>query len=112
MLSMGLSPVPEMGDDVVPAMTLCSQVALFKRVPCGDGVSDGNLWHTDRKTTLALVPADRANGMPGALTGRLEVWLAGRRGPVVRRVCMDLVMVDCGDGPASGSSVTPARVVR
>jgi alanine racemase len=93
----GLSPVPGVGDDLVPAMTLRSQVALLKRVPAGEGVSYGHIWHTDRETTLALVPAGYADGVPRALTGRLDVWLAGRRRPVVGRVCMDQVMVDCGD---------------
>ncbi|MGH3872254.1 MAG: alanine racemase [Pseudonocardiaceae bacterium] len=95
----GLSPAPEVGDDLVPAMTLRSQVALLKRVAAGEGVSYGHVWHTDRQTTLALVPAGYADGVPRSLTGRLEVWLAGCRRPVVGRVCMDQVMVDCGDDP-------------
>jgi alanine racemase len=40
------------------------------------------------------------------LTGRLDVWLAGRRRPVVGRVCMDQVMVDCGD-----DAITPGAEV-
>ncbi len=97
----GLSPVLGVGGDLVPAMTLRSQVALVKRVPAGEGVSYGHVWHTDRETTLALVPAGYADGVPRALTGRLDVWLAGRRRPVVGRVCMDQVMVDCGDDPVA-----------
>ncbi len=93
----GLSPVPGVDDRLVPAMTLRSQVAMVKRVPAGEGVSYGHAWHTDRETTLALVPAGYADGVPRVLTGRLDVWLAGRRRPVVGRVCMDQVMVDCGD---------------
>lgn len=93
----GLSPVPGEGFGLVPAMTLRSQVALVKRVPAGEGVSYGHVWHTDRETTLALVPVGYADGVPRVLTSRLDVWLAGRRRPVVGRVCMDQVMVDCGD---------------
>ncbi|MFN2535041.1 MAG: alanine racemase [Pseudonocardiaceae bacterium] len=102
----GLSPVPGAGYGLVPAMTLRSQVAMVKRVPAGEGVSYGHVWHTDRETTLALVPAGYADGVPRVLTGRLDVWLAGRRRPVVGRVCMDQVMVDCGDDPvAEGDEV-------
>ncbi len=97
----GLSPVAGLGCQLVPAMTLRSQVALLKRVPAGEGVSYGHVWHTDRDTTLALVPAGYADGVPRALTGRLDVWLGGRRRPVVGRVCMDQVMVDCGDDPVA-----------
>jgi len=93
----GLSPVPGQGYGLRPAMTLRSQVALLKRVPAGEGVSYGHVWTTPRETTLALVPAGYADGVPRVLTGRLEVLLAGRRRPVVGRVRMDQVMVDCGD---------------
>jgi alanine racemase len=102
----GLSPVPGVNYHLLPAMTLRSQVALVKRVPAGEGVSYGHVWRTDRETTLALVPAGYADGVPRVLTGRLDVWLAGRRRPVVGRVCMDQVVVDCGDDPvAEGAEV-------
>jgi alanine racemase len=102
----GLSPVPEISYHLSPAMTLRSQVAMTKRVPAGEGVSYGHVWHTERETTLALVPAGYADGVPRVLTGRLDVWLAGRRRPVVGRVCMDQVMVDCGNDPvAEGAEV-------
>jgi alanine racemase len=102
----GLSPVPGVSYHLLPAMTLRSQVAMVKRVPAGEGVSYGHVWHTDRETTLALVPAGYADGVPRVLTGRLDVWLAGRRRPVVGRVCMDQVMVDCGDDSvAEGAEV-------
>lgn len=91
----GLSPVEE-DHGLVPAMTLRSQVALVKRVGAGEGVSYGHVWHTDRETVLALVPLGYADGVPRNLTGRLDVWLGGRRRPVVGRVRMDQVMVDCG----------------
>jgi alanine racemase len=102
----GLSPMAGERYGLTPAMTLRSQVALLKRVPAGEGVSYGHVWHTERETTLALVPAGYADGVPRVLTGRLDVWLAGRRRPVVGRVCMDQVMVDCGDDPvAEGDEV-------
>ncbi|HEY2763738.1 MAG TPA: alanine racemase [Pseudonocardiaceae bacterium] len=97
----GLSPIPETSYGLIPAMTLRSQVVLLKRVPAGEGVSYGHVWHTDRETTLALVPAGYADGVPRVLTGRLDVWLNGRRCAVVGRVCMDQVMVDCSDVPVA-----------
>jgi len=92
----GLSPVPGEGYGLRPAMTVRSQVALLKRVPAGEGVSYGHVWTAPRETTLALVPAGYADGIPRVLTGRLDVWVAGRRRPVVGQVRMDQVMVDCG----------------
>ncbi|GGM58373.1 alanine racemase [Longimycelium tulufanense] len=98
--SYGLNPVPWAGDfGLRPAMTFRARVALVKRVPAGEEVSYGGTWTTPRETTLALVPTGYADGVPRALSGRMEVWLGGRRRPVVGRVCMDQIMVDCGDDP-------------
>jgi alanine racemase len=101
----GLNPVPQ-PEDLRPAMTFRSSVALTKRVGAGEGVSYGHTWLTPRSTTLALVPVGYADGVPRGLSGRMEVWLAGRRRPVVGRVCMDQIVVDCGDDPvAAGDEV-------
>ena len=80
-------------------MTLRARVALVKRVPAGEGVSYGHEWTTPAETTLALLPIGYADGVPRRLgaAGRMRVWLAGRSRPVVGRVCMDQVVVDCGD---------------
>ena len=55
-----------------------------------------------RTLTLALVPIGYADGVPRRLNfgGRMVVLLGGRLRPVVGRVCMDQVVVDCG--PAGG----------
>jgi alanine racemase len=84
-----------------PAMTLRCRVALVKRVPAGEGVSYGHEWTTPRETTLALLPIGYADGVPRRLgrDGRMQVLLGGVIRPVVGRVCMDQVMVDCGDDP-------------
>ena len=103
----GLSPVPDRGDfGLVPAMTFRSRVMLVKRVPAGEGVSYGHTWTTPRDTTLAVVPAGYADGVPRVLSGRLTVLLNGECRSVVGRVCMDQVVVDCGDCPvAEGDEV-------
>lgn len=94
----GLSPVPELGDfGLRPAMTFRSRVVLVKRVPAGEGVAYGHMWTTPRDTTLALVPVGYADGVPRSLSGRLSVWLGDERRPVVGRVSMDQIVVDCGD---------------
>ncbi|WET80333.1 alanine racemase [Amycolatopsis sp. QT-25] len=101
----GLNPVPT-GDDLRPAMTFKSSVVLTKRIPSGESVSYGHTWTAERDTTLALVPVGYADGVPRSLSGRMDVLLAGKRRPVVGRVCMDQLIVDCGDDePPIGSEV-------
>jgi alanine racemase len=92
----GLNPLPRK-EDLRPVMTFRSSVALTKRIAAGESVSYGQTWTAGRDTNLALVPAGYADGVPRLLSGRMDVWLAGRRRPVVGRVCMDQLVVDCGD---------------
>ncbi|MCO1576489.1 alanine racemase [Crossiella sp. SN42] len=103
----GLNPVPgHGGDELRPAMTFRSSVSRVKRVPAGTGVSYGLTWTAPAETSLALVPVGYADGVPRALSGRMEVFLGGRRLPVVGRICMDQIVVDCGDAEvAEGDEV-------
>ncbi|MGD9530381.1 MAG: alanine racemase, partial [Pseudonocardia sp.] len=107
----GLDPLarPVTETPLRPAMTFRTRVALVKRVPEGEGVSYGHEWTTPTERTLALLPVGYADGVPRRLAarGRMRVWLAGRSRPVVGRVCMDQVVVDCGDG---GDEVRPGDV--
>ena len=96
----GLNPVPQ-HEDLKPAMTFRSSVALTKRIAAGESVSYGQTWTAEQDTTLALVPAGYADGVPRLLSSRMDVWLAGRRRPIVGRVCMDQFIVDCGDDEVS-----------
>ncbi|WP_020668373.1 alanine racemase [Amycolatopsis nigrescens] len=101
----GLNPVPQR-EDLRPAMTFRSMVVLTKRIAAGESVSYGHTWTADRDTTLALVPAGYADGVPRGLSGRMSVWLGGRRRPVAGRICMDQFVVDCGDDePEIGAEV-------
>lgn len=97
----GLSPwAAERGVDefgLAPVMTLRSRVVAVRRVEPGHGVSYGHTWRAEHPTGLALVPLGYADGIPRQASGKAEVWLAGRRMPVVGRIAMDQFIVDTGD---------------
>ncbi|WP_433793222.1 alanine racemase [Actinoplanes sp. CA-252034] len=95
----GAEPVPGRVFGLRPAMTLESTVILTKRVGPGTGVSYGPEFVTERETTLALVPAGYADGVPRSIGDRASVTIAGVRCPIVGRVAMDQVVVDAGDLP-------------
>jgi alanine racemase len=80
-----------------PALTLSAPVVGTRRVAAGTSVGYGHEWRADRATTLALLPLGYADGLPRSTGGRAQVWLAGRRRPVVGRISMDQVVVDLGD---------------
>lgn len=96
----GLSPIPELADfGLRPAMTFRARIALVKQVAAGEGVSYGHRWHAENDTTVALVPAGYADGVPRSLSGRISVEIGGRRYSNVGRICMDQLVVDLGDNP-------------
>ena len=89
-----------------PAMTVRARVALTKRVPAGAGVSYGHTYATTAETTLALVPAGYADGVPRAAGNAAPVLAAGEQRTIAGRVCMDQFVLDVGDAPiAAGDEV-------
>jgi alanine racemase len=93
----GLSPIPSRDFGLRPAMTARARVMLTKRVPAGQGVSYGHTYVTPAETTLAVVPFGYADGVPRAASSGGPVALGGRVRHIAGRVCMDQVVVDCGD---------------
>ncbi len=93
----GLSPVAGETFGLRPAMTARARVVLAKRVAAGQGVSYGHTYVTQRETTLAVVPLGYADGVPRSASNAGPVWLGGKVRRVAGRVCMDQIVVDCGD---------------
>ncbi|TDD39666.1 alanine racemase [Actinomadura sp. KC06] len=103
----GLTPIPALGTfGLRPAMTLVADAALVKRVPGGSGVSYGHTYHTERETTLAVVPVGYGDGIPRHGSNLLQVLAAGARRTIAGRVCMDQFVIDLGDDPlAAGDEI-------
>jgi alanine racemase len=102
----GLSPLPrEHVTNLRPAMTARARVALTKRVPAGQGVSYGLTYTTDRETTLALIPIGYADGVPRHASNAGPVRLGGRTRTIAGRVCMDQIVLDCGDDPVAPGDI-------
>lgn len=94
----GLAPTASHRDlELAPAMRFESSIVNIKRIAAGDGVSYNFLWTAPKETTVVLVAAGYADGIPRAATGHAHVEIAGVRYPVVGRIAMDQVVVDVGD---------------
>jgi len=104
----GLDPAPGFTRDLglVPAMTVRASLAMSKPVAAGEGVSYGHTWVADRDTTVGLVPAGYAEGVPRAAGNVASVWVDDRLRAIRGRVCMDQFMIDLdGDLPPPGTDV-------
>ncbi len=97
----GVSPGEEVGQaidfDLKPVMTLTAPIALLKKVPAGSGVSYAHQYHTSADTTLALIPAGYADGIPRSATNKGPVLVGGEVRRIAGRVCMDQFVLDVGN---------------
>lgn len=98
-MSYGLLPAPGMkcSAELVPAMTLKSNIIFLKRVPGGTPLSYGLTYRTDRESTIATVPLGYGDGYSRFLSNKARVLIEGREYPVVGRVSMDQILVNLGD---------------
>ncbi|HEY8532505.1 MAG TPA: alanine racemase [Micromonospora sp.] len=101
----GLTPIPGRDFGLRAAMTARARVMLTKRVPAGTGVSYGHTYYTERETTLAVVPVGYADGIPRHASNVAPVQIGGRIRRIAGRVCMDQVVIDCGDDPVAPGDV-------
>jgi alanine racemase len=98
-MSYGLHPAQGMvtGMDLVPAMTLKSNIVFIKKVPAGTPLSYGLTFVTRRESRIATVPLGYGDGYSRFLSNRAAVLINGKAYPVVGRVSMDQILIDLGD---------------
>lgn len=91
----GVSPFPAFQQKLATVMTLKSRVTLVRILPAGHGVSYGREFVTTRPTRVATVGIGYGDGYPRHVSGNgADVWIRGRRLPILGRITMDQMMVD------------------
>ncbi len=83
-------------DDLTPALSWHSRLALVKHISSRESVGYGRTWRAARGTWIGTIPVGYADGFARDLSNRGEVLVGGRRVPVVGSVSMDLITVDLG----------------
>jgi alanine racemase len=98
----GISPLPGHEEKFRNVMTLKSRVTLARTLPAGHGVSYGREYITQKPTRVATVGIGYGDGFPRHISGHGgEVFIRGRRFPIIGRVTMDQLMVDVTDSDVS-----------
>jgi alanine racemase len=82
-------------------VTFEADVVSLKRVPAGTPVSYGYQYRTPRETTLALISAGFADGVPRTASMKGHVALSGATHLIAGRIAMDQMVLDIGDTSAS-----------
>lgn len=91
-----------------PVLSLRSRVTSVRTVAAGECVGYGLAYTAGSERRIASVGIGYADGVPRSLScGAGSVLIAGRRAPIVGRVCMDQLMADVTDIPG----VQPGDIV-
>lgn len=80
--------------DLMPAMTLKTQVVHVKELPEGHYVGYGRTHCTHHKTKVATIPVGYADGYSRRLSNTGRVLIRGQYAPIIGNICMDQFMVD------------------
>lgn len=100
LLQFGAAPYPDSlfaRVSTEPVLSFHGRIALIKSLPQGSSISYGRLTTVSRPTTIAVLSAGYADGIPMPFTNRAEVLVGGERCPVLGRVTMDQLIVDITD---------------
>lgn len=82
-----------------PVFSFHTRVGLVKKLPQGTAISYGRTHVLKRDSTIAVLCAGYADGLPRAASNRAYVLIRGRRCPILGRVTMDQTVVDVTDAP-------------
>lgn len=96
----GVSTIPGSNISIEPVMSLKSRLAVIRDLPSGHGVSYGRTFITTRPTKVGTIGIGYGDGYPRAMPEHIpEVFVRGRKVPLLGRITMDQIMVDLTDHP-------------
>jgi alanine racemase len=84
---------------MLPVAYLEGTVLQVRHVPMGEPVGYGASWTAKQHSRIAILGAGYKDGVPRALgsktqDGPAQVWLCGKRCPIVGRISMDMMAID------------------
>ena len=95
----GGNPTPGLPNPMRAVAHLEGTVMQVRHVKPGETVGYGGTWEARRPTRIAVLGAGYKDGVPRALssredTGPAQVFINGRRCPIIGRISMDMMAVD------------------
>ena len=103
----GLEATNQQQDQLQPISRLKTIISQVKEVKKGETIGYGRKGVAERNMKLATIAIGYADGFSRAFSNGVgEVWLKGKRAPVIGNVCMDMTMIDItGIDAAEGDEV-------
>lgn len=91
----GGNPFNNQPSPVQNVMRLEAPVVQIRSVPRGDSIGYGGTFSVTEPRRIAIVGIGYAHGLPRLLSGRGQVAFEGQTMPIVGRVTMDAIHIDC-----------------
>jgi alanine racemase len=106
----GGNPIAPKKNPMKPVVHLEGTIMQVRNVTKGETVGYSATWKAPRDSRIAILGAGYKDGVPRMLSstakgGPAQVWVGGKRCPVIGRVSMDMMGIDVTD-------VSPSRVSR
>ncbi|RZM77980.1 alanine racemase [Leptolyngbya iicbica] len=106
----GLYPAAHLSSKLAlrPVLQVKARITHIKEIQPGTGVSYGHTFVAERPMQIAVVGIGYADGVPRALSNRMEVLVQGQHAPQIGNITMDQLMIDVTHIPhlQEGSVVT------
>lgn len=94
-LGIGLHGISAAGAALMPVSTFKTYIASVREVKAQETVGYGRKGILERDSRIAVVPVGYADGLNRHLSNGVgEMWVKGRRVPVIGNICMDTCMLD------------------
>lgn len=100
LVTYGIYPAVEHGGlDLKPVMTLKTRVVEITEHVEGDTLSYGRTYTCEGERKFAVLSIGYADGLHRSLSGKMDVYIHGKKAKQCGRICMDMCMVDITDLP-------------
>ncbi|WP_455509962.1 bifunctional UDP-N-acetylmuramoyl-tripeptide:D-alanyl-D-alanine ligase/alanine racemase [Butyricimonas paravirosa] len=106
-LGIGLHGISATHANLQPVSSFKTYISSIRNVPEGQSIGYGRKSYTTRPSRIAVIPVGYADGLNRHLSNRVgNVFIKGKRVPIIGNICMDTCMIDVTDtNAATGDEV-------
>ena len=101
-LGIGLHGISATHANLQPVSSFKTYISSIREVPEGQSIGYGRKSYTTRSSRIAVIPVGYADGLNRHLSNRVgNVFIKGKRVPIIGNICMDTCMIDVTDTNAA-----------
>ena len=101
-LGIGLHGISATHANLQPVSSFKTYISSIRNVPTDQSIGYGRKSYTTRPSRIAVIPVGYADGLNRHLSNRVgNVFIKGKRVPIIGNICMDTCMIDVTDTNAT-----------